>query len=130
MDAKITKSRLGLLLSYDWIKIIGICVAAVLVWTLLFTTLATRATSGQIFEIYAYAGVRANFNQLGTLDGLQPEGRPLAGRAGIYLHLPHLRLRRHRFAGAHFGGSGRRHLCPPIRRTKRTRRATSRATRG
>ena len=62
MDAKITKSRLGLLLSYDWIKIIGICVAAVLVWTLLFTTLATRATSGQIFEIYAYAGVRAYFD--------------------------------------------------------------------
>lgn len=74
MDAKITKSRLGLLLSYDWIKIIGICVAAVLLWTLLFTTLATRATSGQIFEIYAYAGVRANFNQLGTLDGLHRKG--------------------------------------------------------
>lgn len=39
MDAKITKQRLGLLLSYDWIKIIGICAAAVLVWALLFTTM-------------------------------------------------------------------------------------------
>ena len=54
MDAKITKQRLGLLLSYDWIKIIGICAAAVLVWALLFTTMATRATNGQSFEMYLY----------------------------------------------------------------------------
>lgn len=74
MDAKITKSRLGLLLSYDWIKIIGICVAAVLVWMLLFTTLATRATSGQTFEIYAYPGVRAGFEKLDSLDGLHEKG--------------------------------------------------------
>ena len=47
MDAKITKQRLGLLLSYDWIKIIGICAAAVLVWALLFTTMATRATTSK-----------------------------------------------------------------------------------
>ncbi len=58
MDAKITKSRLGLLLSYDWIKILCICLAAVLVWMLLFTTLATRATNGQRFEIYTYPGVQ------------------------------------------------------------------------
>lgn len=57
MDAKITKQRLGLLLSYDWIKIIGICAAAVLVWALLFTTMATRATNGQSFEMYLYPGV-------------------------------------------------------------------------
>ena len=57
MDAKITKQRLGLLLSYDWIKIIGICAAAVLVWALLFTTMATRATNGQSFEMYLYQGV-------------------------------------------------------------------------
>lgn len=58
MDAKITKKRLGLLLSYDWIKIVGICVAAVLVWSLLFTTLATRPSNGQSFEMYLYPGVR------------------------------------------------------------------------
>lgn len=56
MDAKITKQRLGLLLSYDWIKILGICAAAVLVWALLFTTMATRATNGQSFEMYLYPG--------------------------------------------------------------------------
>lgn len=58
MDAKITKKRLGLLLSYDWLKIVGICVAAVLVWTLLFTMIATRPTSGQSFDMYFYPGVR------------------------------------------------------------------------
>lgn len=58
MDAKITKKRLGLLLSYDWIKIIGICVAAVLVWCLLFTTIGTRPSNGQRFEVYLYPNVR------------------------------------------------------------------------
>ena len=57
MDAKITKKRLGLLLSYDWIKIVGICVAAVLVWCLLFTTFGTRPSNGQTFEMYLYPGV-------------------------------------------------------------------------
>ncbi len=70
MDAKITKSRLGLLLSYDWIKIIGICLAAVLVWALLYTMLATRATNGQKFEIYSYLDVRMNASALGDLDDL------------------------------------------------------------
>lgn len=62
MDAKITKKRLGLLLSYDWIKIIGICVAAVLVWVLLFTTMATRATNGQSFDIYLYPNVYSHID--------------------------------------------------------------------
>lgn len=62
MDAKITKKRLGLLLSYDWIKIVGICVAAVLVWMLLFTTMATRATNGQSFDIYLYPNVYSHID--------------------------------------------------------------------
>lgn len=70
MDAKITKSRLGLLLSYDWIKIIGICLAAVLLWALLYTMLATRATGGQKFEIYSYMGVRLNADAVDDLDVL------------------------------------------------------------
>ena len=70
MDAKITKSRLGLLLSYDWIKIIGICLAAVLIWALLYTMLATRATNGQKFEIYSYVDVRMDSSVLGSLDDM------------------------------------------------------------
>ena len=70
MDAKITKKRLGLLLSYDWIKIVGICVAAVLAWVLLFTTMATRATNGQSFDIYLYPNVYSHIetNTLHTRD--------------------------------------------------------------
>ena len=71
MDAKITKSRLGLLLSYDWIKIIAICVAAVLVWALLYTMLATRATNGQRFEIYSYLNVRMDSSALGDLEEMR-----------------------------------------------------------
>ena len=56
MDAKITKERLGLLLSYDWIKIACICIAAVAAWLLLFTSTATRPTRGQAFELYTYPG--------------------------------------------------------------------------
>ena len=48
MDAKITKSRLGLLLSYDWIKIVGICVAVVLLWLLIFTMTAVLPASGEM----------------------------------------------------------------------------------
>ncbi len=69
MDAKITKKRLGLLLSYDWIKIVAICVAAVAVWLVLFTTIATKASDGQTFEIYAYIGVRLNSGEI-SLDEL------------------------------------------------------------
>ena len=71
MDAKITKKRLGLLLSYDWIKIAAICAAAVMLWLVLLTSLATRATKGQCFDIYTYIGVRLSTNELGSLDTLQ-----------------------------------------------------------
>ena len=74
MDAKITKSRLGLLLSYDWIKILGICVGAILIWALIFTTTATRASNGQRFEIYTYLGVSMNDARLGSLEDLQAKG--------------------------------------------------------
>ena len=71
MDAKITKKRLGLLLSYDWIKIAAICAAAVVLWLVLLTSLATRATKGQCFDIYTYIGVRISTNELGTLETLR-----------------------------------------------------------
>lgn len=69
MDAKITKARIGHMLSYDWIKIVAICAVVVVVWVLLFTTLAPRATLGQTFEIYVYSRVSLRSN-LGSLDSL------------------------------------------------------------
>lgn len=56
MDAKITKKRIGGLLSYDWLKIVAICVAAVILLLILFTSLATRVSAGQSFYVFTYIG--------------------------------------------------------------------------
>ncbi len=70
MDAKITKNRVGHLLSYDWIKILAICAAVVVVWVILFTTIAPRATDGQKFEVYVYTRVSYYTDRFGKLDSL------------------------------------------------------------
>ena len=67
MDAKITKQRLSRMLSYDWLKIVGVIVAICIVWSLIFTMTATRITSTQRFYVYGYAGNSAfseKFNAL------------------------------------------------------------------
>lgn len=56
MDAKITKERLGHMLSYDWLKIVAIAVAAIFVWMLIFTTTETRITAAQQFTVFNYTG--------------------------------------------------------------------------
>ncbi len=56
MDAKITKKRLGQMLSYDWLKIIGFVVVAILIWSLIFTMTATRITPSQQFTVMNYNG--------------------------------------------------------------------------
>ncbi len=55
MDARITKSRLANLLSYDWLKIIAAILAVVLILIVFFTTIKTRARDEQIFTVYAYS---------------------------------------------------------------------------
>lgn len=57
MDVKITKKRFFNLIAYDWIKIVAFSVAIILLWTLLFTTCATRATDGQQFHFAVYGDV-------------------------------------------------------------------------
>lgn len=54
MDAKITKLRLSRLLSYDWLKIIGLATAAIIFWALLFTMTATRIKPAQQFTVFNY----------------------------------------------------------------------------
>ncbi len=56
MDAKITKKRLNHLLSYDWLKIIGVSLAGILVWSLLFTMTATKKMPSQEFTVVNYKG--------------------------------------------------------------------------
>lgn len=57
MDVKITKGRLTNLIAYDLVKIIIAIIAAVMVWVLLFTTCATRATVGEQFDLIVFDGV-------------------------------------------------------------------------
>lgn len=74
MDAKITKKRLGIMLSYDWIKIIAICAAIVVFWVLIFTMTATKPTIGQEFGIYAYPGIEFSAEKTGNLKKMREEG--------------------------------------------------------
>lgn len=57
MDIKITGKRFKNLLSYEWVKMIALIVAGVVVWSLLFTTLGTRITVGENFTFFTYEGV-------------------------------------------------------------------------
>lgn len=54
MDAKITKQRIGRMLSYDWLKIVGIILAVIIGWSLIFTMTATRILPSQEITIFSY----------------------------------------------------------------------------
>ena len=54
MDAKITKKRLARMLSYDWIKIVALATAVIILWVLIFTMTATRITPAQQFTVFNY----------------------------------------------------------------------------
>ncbi len=59
MDARITKSRLSNLLSYDWLKIIAAVAVAIVALCVFFTTVKTRPRAGQHYEILAYSDLQA-----------------------------------------------------------------------
>ena len=62
MDAKITKKRLGRMLSYDWLKIVGLAAAFIVFWSLIFTVSATRITPAQQFTVFNhYANVSLDY---------------------------------------------------------------------
>lgn len=54
LDAKITKQRLGNLLSYDWLKILLVIAAAITALTVFFTMVRTRPTEEQTFTVFGY----------------------------------------------------------------------------
>ena len=67
MDAKITKQRIGGMLSYDWFKIVAVAAAAILVWSLVLTMTATRITPAQqftVFNHYANNGLLSDYNKM------------------------------------------------------------------
>lgn len=56
MDAKITKQRLNRMLSYDWLKIVGLAVGIIFFWLLIFQFSATRVMQSQRFVAINYTG--------------------------------------------------------------------------
>ena len=68
MDNKLTKKRLSDYLSYEWILMIIVVAALIVVWELVYTVSAVRLTSGQQFRYYydenIYSGNDANFYDL------------------------------------------------------------------
>jgi hypothetical protein len=62
MDAKITKKRLNDLLSYDWIKIIALVIAGIVLWSLIFTMTSVRLSAGQQFKFFLYYDVTTGDN--------------------------------------------------------------------
>lgn len=69
MDAKITKKRLSRLLAYDWLKIVGLAVALIVFWNLIFTMTATRIRPSQQFSVFNHYANRTLsddfYNELG-----------------------------------------------------------------
>ncbi len=76
MDAKITKKRLGEMLSYDWLKIVGSAAALIFVWILVFTMTATRIQPSQQFIVANYMGnVSVTSNLSNALNGDLENGK-------------------------------------------------------
>ena len=75
MDAKITKKRLNHFLSYDWIKIVAVAVAAIVGWNLIFTTTETRRLPSQAYQVMNYSGTTLSETATGTLSTFLSEGK-------------------------------------------------------
>ena len=80
MDAKITKKRLGHMLSYDWLKIAAVIVAVIFAWSLVFTTTATRITAAQQFTVMNYQ-TNMGLDRKGFTDSYQK-----AFTSGVFSH--------------------------------------------
>ena len=52
MDAKITKTRISHMLSYDWLKIVGFALVTILFWNLIFTMTSTKIRPSQQFTVF------------------------------------------------------------------------------
>lgn len=74
MDARITKSRLSNLLSYDWLKIILAIAAAVFAICVFFTTVQTRPRENQVFTVYGYRELNAASGAADLMEKLLKEG--------------------------------------------------------
>lgn len=60
MNNKISKRRLSNFLAYEWILIIVVAIASIVVWELIFSFSSVRLNSGQVFEYYYDANVSSS----------------------------------------------------------------------
>lgn len=74
MDAKITKKRLGHMLSYDWIKIVAIITAVIVFWWLIFSVAATKITPAQEFSIFNYTRTYSGERYSSLVTGVKKDG--------------------------------------------------------
>ena len=63
MDSRITKKRLSEFLSYEWIFMIVVAVAAIIVMELLFTVISVRTTEGQRFNYFYDENVSSKYDE-------------------------------------------------------------------
>ncbi len=75
MDARITKERLGTLLSYDWLKILGVIAAAVAALYVFFTMITYRPTIAQVYTVYTYGGLRIGQDSSSFVGTLRSQER-------------------------------------------------------
>jgi len=59
------------MLSYDWLKILGVIAVAAMILAVFFTMIATRATDGQTFMVYGYYGLSTGKDYSGFGDSLK-----------------------------------------------------------
>lgn len=74
MDARITKYRLGNMLSYDWLKIVISIVVAVLALVVFFTTVQTRPGRTHVFTVFGYREIVAGSDARTLTDDMEARG--------------------------------------------------------
>lgn len=68
MDNKITKKRFADMWAYDWLKMLGLILVAVLLWWVVFDTAAPRLLAGQEFSVFIYPTVSSGAQEVIDYD--------------------------------------------------------------
>lgn len=74
MNSKITKRRLALGLSYDWVKLIVIVILISFFWVIAYTVGAPRASVGQQFQLFVYQDFSASTDAETLLKKMKNKG--------------------------------------------------------
>ena len=74
MDSRITKKRLQVTLSYDWVKMLAIIALFCFAWVLAYTVGAPRASVGQTFGLFVYKDFACAKTPYELLATMQKDG--------------------------------------------------------